>query len=217
MIYIYDILLNWTKDSRLKEFYEWNLEDDLEHIKKIPIIRVSEKFIKDLLTSKIRVDKAFLPKIKDKAESYFHNDIDTISYAVIVSCDKKALALELDNAGNIIYKSSMLLDEEEEVLEMILDLQTTNLSYQVIKKNKAFNFLTRQEEEEKKFLIKELKKMKNNKESAKINYLYQEFFQDQSVDYNTKVKLLESEINKEYSNFHKKLFKLLKLTTIKRK
>ena len=52
MIYTYDILLNWTKNLHLIEFFEWNLEDDLEHIKKIPIFRVSDKVIKDLLTSK---------------------------------------------------------------------------------------------------------------------------------------------------------------------
>ena len=60
MIYTYDILLNWTKDTRLKEFYEWNLEDDLEHIKKIPIIRVKNIMLKDLLTSKIKINEKFL-------------------------------------------------------------------------------------------------------------------------------------------------------------
>ena len=71
--------------TRLKEFYEWNLEDDLEHIKKMPIIRIRESLLKDLLTSKIKIDKSFLSKIKYKTESYFHNEIDVIDYAVIVT------------------------------------------------------------------------------------------------------------------------------------
>ena len=71
MIYTYDILLNWTKDDRLKEFFEWNLEDDLEHIKKIPIIKVSDRFIKDLLTSKLKVDKSLLLKLKIKRKVIF--------------------------------------------------------------------------------------------------------------------------------------------------
>ena len=60
MIYTYDILLNWTKEERLKDFYEWTLEDDLEHIKKMPIIRIRESLLKDLLTSKIKIDKSFI-------------------------------------------------------------------------------------------------------------------------------------------------------------
>ena len=70
MIYTYDILLNWTKNLQLIEFYEWNLEDDLEHIKKIPIFRVSDKVIKDLLTSKLKIDISFLSKIKNNRYFY---------------------------------------------------------------------------------------------------------------------------------------------------
>ncbi len=217
MIYTYDILLNWTKDLRLKEFYEWNLEDDLEHIKKIPIIRISEAMLKDLLISKIKIDKSLLPKIKNKTESYFHNEIDIIDYAVIVTSLKKALALELDNDGNVIYKSNLLLDEEEEVLEIGEELVVTNIDYEVLKKNTKISYLTRKEEDEKKFLLKEIKKIKLNKEESKLNYLFKEFFTEEVVDFNTKLNLLENEISKEYSNFHQKLYNLLKLSAIKKK
>ena len=135
MIYTYDILLNWTKGERLKEFYEWNLEDDLEHIKKMPIIRISESFLKDLLTSKIKIDKSFLSKIKYKTESYFHNEIDVIDYAVIVTTLRKALALELDNEGNVMYKSNLLIDEEEEVLEIGEELVVMDIPYKIMSKN----------------------------------------------------------------------------------
>ena len=217
MIYTYDILLNWTKGERLKEFYEWNLEDDLEHIKKMPIIRIRESLLKDLLTSKVKIDKTFLSKIKYKSESYFHNEIDVIDYAVIVTTEKKALALELDNEGNVMYKSSLLIDEEEEVLEIGEDLVVMDIPYEVITKNKKVSYLTRKEEEEKKFLIKEMKKIKQNKEESKLNYLYKEFFIDDVESFNDKLTILEKEISKDYNSFHHKLYNLLKLTTIKKK
>ena len=217
MIYTYDILLNWTKEERLKEFYEWNLEDDLEHIKKMPIIRIRESLLKDLLTSKIKIDKTFLSKIKYKTESYFHNEIDVIDYAVIVTTEKKALALELDNEGNIMYKSSLLIDEEEEVLEIGEELVIMDIPYEVITKNKKVSYLTRKEEEEKKFLIKEIKKIKQNKERSKLNYLYKEFFVDNVESFNDKLTLLEKEISKDYNSFHHNLYNLLKLSTIKKK
>lgn len=217
MIYTYDILLNWTKDERLKEFYEWTLEDDLEHIKKMPIIRIRESLLKDLLTSKIKIDKTFLSKIKYKTESYFHNEIDVIEYAVIVTTEKKSLALELDNEGNVMYKSSLLIDEEEEVLEIGEELVIMDIPYEVITKNKKVSYLTRKEEEEKKFLIKEIKKIKQNKEESKLNYLYKEFFVDNVESFNDKLTILEKEISKDYNSFHHNLYNLLKLSTIKKK
>lgn len=217
MIYTYDILLNWTKDTRLKEFYEWNLEDDLEHIKKIPIIRVKDIMLKSLLTSKIKIDKTFLSKIKDKTESYFHNEIDVIDYAVIVTTSKKSLALELDNEGNVIYKSNLLLDEEEEVLEIGEELIPMDIPYKVISKSNKVSYLTRKEEEENKFLSREIKKIRQNKEESKLNYLYKEFFIDEGGDFNSKLMILEKEVSKEYNDFHHKLYNLLKLSTIKKK
>ena len=217
MIYTYDILLNWAKDERLKEFYEWNLEDDLEHIKKMPIIRISESFLKDLLTSKIKIDKSFLSKIKYKTESYFHNEIDVIDYAVIVTTLRKALALELDNEGNVMYKSNLLIDEEEEVLEIGEELVVMDIPYKVISKNNKVSYLTRKEEEEKKFLTKEIKKIKKNKEESKLNYLFKEFFIDNVDTFNDKLNVLEKEISKDYNSFHHKLYNLLKLSTIKKK
>lgn len=217
MIYTYDILLNWTKDTKLLDFYEWTLEDDLEHIKKIPIIRISEVMLKDLLTSKIKIDKSFLFKIKCKTESYFHNEVDIIDYAVIVTTLKKAIALELDNEGNVIYKSNLLLDEEEEILEIGEELVVMDIPYKVVKKNNKISYLTRKEEEEKKFLVKEIKKIKLNKEESKLNYLYKEFFTKEIDSFNDKLKLIEEEISKDYNRFHHKLYNLLKLSTIKKK
>ena len=217
MIYTYDILLNWTKEERLKEFYEWALEDDLEHIKKMPIIRIRESLLKDLLTSKVKIDKTFLSKIKYKTESYFHNEIDVIEYAIIVTTEKKALALELDDEGNVMYKSCLLIDEEEEVLEIGEEIVIMDIPYEVITKNKKVSYLTRKEEEEKKFLTKEIKKIKQNKESSKLNYLYKEFFIDDVESFNDKLTILENEISKDYNSFHHRLYNLLKLSTIKKK
>ena len=183
----------------------------------MPIIRIRESLLKDLLTSKIKIDKNFLPKIKYKTESYFHNEIDIIDYAFIVTTEKKSLALELDNEGNVVYKSNLLIDEEEEVLEIGEDLVIMEIPYEVITKNKKVSYLTRKEEEEKKFLIKEMRKIKQNKEESKLNYLYKEFFIDDVESFNDKLTILEKEISKDYNSFHHKLYNLLKLSIIKKK
>ena len=40
MNYIYDVLLNFFPNNTLIEFYEWQEKDSIDHVKKIPIIRI---------------------------------------------------------------------------------------------------------------------------------------------------------------------------------
>ena len=49
MIYIYDILLNFIDGKRMYEFFEWNSEDVVEHIKRIPMFCVSDRVMEDIL------------------------------------------------------------------------------------------------------------------------------------------------------------------------
>ena len=39
MTYIYDILLNFKEE--LIEFYDWNKNDNIIHIRKIPLLKIS--------------------------------------------------------------------------------------------------------------------------------------------------------------------------------
>ena len=43
---IYDILVNFKKIPY--EFYEWNKEDDVKHVKKMPSIKVSDSALYDI-------------------------------------------------------------------------------------------------------------------------------------------------------------------------
>ena len=53
MNYIYDILVNFNDGDRLIEFFEWNETDLFEHIKKIPIYRISSKQMQEICNNKI--------------------------------------------------------------------------------------------------------------------------------------------------------------------
>ena len=46
MNYIYDIYLNLNET--LYDFFDWNKNDKLTHIKKIPVFKVSEENFKEL-------------------------------------------------------------------------------------------------------------------------------------------------------------------------
>ena len=63
---IYDILVNFKKIPY--EFYEWNKEDDVKHVKKMPSIKVSDSTLYDIFYNDAVVSKNFLDQIKDKTE-----------------------------------------------------------------------------------------------------------------------------------------------------
>ena len=171
MIYIYDILLNLRQMDEGLEFYEWKEDDLIEHIKKVPLFKVSKTLIEDLFTNKLQLDITILPKIRNKA--------------------------------NTIYKSSLLLDEEEEVLEMTEELVEMPIGYKKTKIKNNKDQLTRFEKDNQKFLLRELEKIKDNKEE--INYLYEEYFDNNLTSIEDKFNTLKDNIYKCNSNYIKEL------------
>ena len=66
MNYIYDIYLNFNKD--LYDFFDWNKNDKLIHIKKIPIFKISEENFKMYVHNSIIINNTFLNSVYNKTE-----------------------------------------------------------------------------------------------------------------------------------------------------
>ena len=203
MIYIYDILLNLRQMDEGLEFYEWKEDDLIEHIKKVPLFKVSKTLIEDLFTNKLQLDITILPKIRNKAICYFNGETKQIPYLVLLSDGRKCFAVELDNKGNTLYKSSLLLDEEEEVLEMTEELVEMPIGYKKTKINNNKDQLTRFEKDNQKFLLRELEKIKDNKEE--INYLYEEYFDNNLTSIEDKFNTLKDNVYIGSNNYIKEL------------
>ena len=101
-------------------------------------------------------------------------------------------------------------------LETQIKLEKDLEFQEIIKSCKDIKYLTRKEEQEIKFLERELKKIKAKREEAKLNYIYKEFFSSDNPDFNFKYTKLEKELQKDYNSFHSKLYNLLKLTVSKK-
>lgn len=203
MIYIYDILINLRQMDEGLEFYEWKEDDLIEHIKKVPLFKVSKTLIEDLFTNKLQLDITILPKIRNKAICYFNGETKQIPYLVLLSDGRKCFAIELDNKGNTLYKSSLLLDEEEEVLEMTEELVEMPIGYKKTKIKNNKNQLTRFEKDNQKFLLRELERIKDNKEE--INYLYEEYFDNNLTSIEDKYNTLKDNVYIGSSNYIKEL------------
>ena len=209
MTYIYDLVLNFN--SELFEFYEWEEDDKLYHIKKIYLVKIDCITYNDILDNKIIIDDKFLLGIVNKCEYFENKKIITIPYSMIITDSYRAMAIMMDSKGNIIKYSSLLLDEEEDVLEVSDRLATVKIDY-IIKEKKKNTLLTRKEKNIIKYIKKDLNNSYKNKNINKLKYLYYEYFNKESDDINeiyyNLIKILDQKIDKKIYN----LYNLIKLS-----
>ncbi len=214
MTYIYDILLNFNDDERIIEFYEWKENDALEHIKRILLFKISSKQMDDLNNYQIKMNQEFLSKIKGATISY-KNKKD-IKYGALFSDLNKVIALEFNKDGEVISRSGLLLDEEEDIIEECNGLYEEKIEYEKSKKYKKENFLTREELLKKRYLLKELSTLYQEKNEDKINYLYEELFPKDNLSLKEKIERMRNEIEKNFSEKHNELYEIVRLTYTKK-
>lgn len=214
MTYIYDILLNFTDDENYFEFYEWKEDDFFEHIKRIPIIRISKEQMQEIMFNKIKVSQDFLELIKGNTISY-KNKKD-IKYGCLVCDLNKAIALEFNSKGLILSKSSLLLDEEEDVIDETSLLDEEKINYELIEKYHFDYFLTRDETFKKRYLLREIEYLKKQKNYDKFNYLYEEIFPKDDLSFTERLTKLVTEIKENYNSKFNDLYEIVRLTYIKK-
>lgn len=211
MNYLYDILLNFN--FNLYDFYEWNIDDNIINIRKIPIVRVDKKIIFDIINSKIKFDKSIFTRIYNKTEIFNKNKIELIKYTFIIACENNILAIKLNDDGLIIAYSRLLLDEENEALDYIVNLEKEELIYSIISPNRIY-FKTREEVEINRFLYREINKLIEKEEYEKLEYIYLEIFNDRKDIKQIKEKIF-LELNKKWDSVYLKLYNLLKFSMIR--
>ncbi len=208
MNYIYDLVLNFSENERILEFYEWMKEDVLSTVAKIPIIRINRFQMNDILNNKISITKTFLKKYENKT---LLDDGSLLKYSFLVTDLSKVIALEFSSNGEVIRRSSLLLDEEEAVIEESLDYQEEELNYKIIRNYLKFDFLTRDERKIRSSLINELNYLYKNKKYDEINYLYEELY-NEKINIHDKYKFLIDDISNNYSSKYNRIYDIIKMT-----
>ena len=196
MNYVYDIILNFS-DSFFYDFYEWDVNDNIINLKKVPIIKVNKNTIYDFINYKIKIDKNFLSTINNKT-IFLKKDKNKYNYICILSDGKKSIGICFYKNGFVLYKSAMLLDEEDEVNKMVVNQKEININYKKYEYNS--NKILRCDIKRKKEIIKELNREYKNKEYDKLKYIYYEIYNKQSNDiesiYNTLINNINDYLNK---------------------
>jgi len=191
MNYIYDILVNFNET--LYDFYDWNSNDDIKHIRKIPIFRIKSTDFYDIKNNKVVFSNEFLDKNKNKTEIFKNRKTDNLKYSFLVSDGLEVLALNIEK--KIMY-SRLLIDEEVEILDICIRLDEVNIPYKIVETLYIDEFKTRKQISVEKSVRKELKKIINEKNIEKLKYIYYECF-------NKKINSVDKiiiDFNKELSN-----------------
>lgn len=200
---VYDLLLNFQEEPLA--FYEWDHDDMIEHIKRIPMVRVKSEMLFALFSGDISLDLSFLQEIYQLTEKY---NLERISYACLFTDGNMVLAVEFSEEGNSIFKSRLLLEDEEEIIKYALHEEEIEIPYTILGENKEVSFFTRKEKKVRHFLEREIIHAYEKKEYSKLRYLYLEYFH---ASENNHKKIKDSLLRSMEKNLDKKHFQLYEL------
>jgi len=189
-------------------FYEWDKEDNIEYIKKIPLFHIESKTYIDLYSKKIKVTKEFLNIIENKTKLKQNN---YLKYTAIFSDGKNSIGLEFNNDGIVISKSSVMLEDELNINEFMYSVKLSELNYEIIGEDEIQKE-TRQELKVKNILNVEINKMFKNKEYSKLKYIYLEWFNELLEDIDKMYENMLIKINNHLSEKEYIIYELIKLS-----
>ena len=206
MNYYYDLLLNFNEIYYM--FYEWECDDVIEKIKKIPIFHIDNNTFISIINNKIKVNKDFVKSLYNKTKLKNNGELE---YACIFSDGKNSVGVEFDTSGIIINKSSLLLEDEININEFMYNTNKIDLEYEIIEKEKV-RYLSRQDYKIKKIIKIELDNIYMNKNLSKLKYIYLEWFNklDDNID-NMYKKMIDS-LNGELTEKEYNIYELIKIT-----
>lgn len=201
MNYIYDIMLNFNEN--LYDFYDWNRNDSILHIRRIPIYKVSSIILYDIKNNVVKFDSDFLAEIKNRTEVFTNKGLKNIDYSFLLTDGLETIAISV---GKKMKYSKLLIDEELECLEVSNKMKEREIHYKIISTKQRNDLKTRREVEMDNYITQKLNEMWEEKNEEKLKYLYYECF-DEKTDNLDKLKqqFKNNLINQE------KLYNILKL------
>ena len=190
MDYIYDIILNFQNEYY--EFYEWQHNDKIINVKKILVYKISNEDYLNLKYNEVIIDMKQLPNS---------------SKMMLVTNGDEVMGILLDQLGKVIKKSSLLIDEAEEVLEEIDIIKTIKINY--LKNNcKKRLSISRIEKEKTNFIENFLSRINIEKDEYLLKYIYYDIYQEEESNINIIYQKLKKMINTDINQIYKSIKKI---------
>lgn len=202
MNYIYDIILNFNEE--FYDFYEWKNNDNVINVRKIPVLKVDENTYVSLRNNKIQVSMETIDSLK-KNFSLYNEKIEG-NIICLITNGMSAFGVMFNNNGYLIKRSSMLFDEEEEVIDESENIKEVKIDFIKNEKQKSNN-ISRIVKEKQKFIKDYISSLDDE---LTLKYIYYDYFEKEENKNNIK-EILLSEINSEWNSKLSKLYDLTKL------
>lgn len=193
MNYIYDIIINLNQ--QYYDFFEWNQNDIVYHIRKIPIFKIETKDYLNIVSRKFSVDNKFLDIIKNKTD-VFANSNDTLKYCCLFTDGNDVIAISFNSNGQSLLKSDLLIDEALDILEISLHFKNTIINYHIINNCDDPVFFTRDMIKTRDRILKKIENIAISDDSI-LKYLYYECFNEEESDRNKILNRIINNIQKE--------------------
>ena len=189
MDYIYDIVLNFQNEYY--DFYEWQPTDKIINIKRIPIYRVTTKDYLNIKKNDTTIEIRSIPKT---------NKIFLLTNGIEV------MGIRIDTNGKVTKKSSLLFDENDEILEDKKYIKEIDIKYKVDKKNNI-NYISRLKQEKIKYLDRYFNKLDKIKDEYFLKYLYFDLYNEDEKDidkvYHSLINLAKDNPSKMFNSIKK--------------
>ena len=202
MNYIYDIILNFNEE--FYDFYEWKSNDNVINVRKIPVLKVDENTYVSLRNNKVQVSMETIDSLK-KNFSLYNEKIEG-NIICLITNGMSAFGVMLNNNGYLIKRSSMLFDEEEEVIDESENIKEVKIDFIKNEKQKSNN-ISRIVKEKQKFIKDYITSLDDE---LTLKYIYYDYFEREENKNNIK-EILLSEINSKWNSKLSKLYDLTKL------
>lgn len=205
MHYYYDLLVNL--DDVAWEFYEWEKKDNILPVKKIPFVRVNEKEFKEISAHEGKIEKNWLEPYIGKTQI----KKDKSKNLLLLSSTKNSLVIELKNTGEILSRSKLLIEDENNCNELANSLKEITIQFLIQKKIPPKSDF-RQALQEKNLIKIELKTLKETQNVSKCSYLYYEWFGTLEEDLSKMLEICLKELKKPYTSKIHKIASLIRLS-----
>ncbi len=203
MNYYYDVNLNFL-DNYYKEF-EWNSEDKIKIINKIPLIPINFKTFTEIYSSKIKVSNEFLKLIEGKTKY----KTGYINYSCIFTDLSSSVAVIFNKKGESIFYSTLSYEDELSIEDISYTLKKYKLEYEVM--SSLPKSVNRKEIIMKTYIEDELDTLMRNKDFEKLKFLYHYIFYKVPSSNKNIIKELKNKLNTFNEDMYK-LYDILKIS-----
>ncbi len=193
MHYYYNFLINL--DTCFWSYYEWEKTDNLIWIKKMPVVKISDRDIKKFLEYDISFSKDWVSSYLDKT---LIKSKRTKLSCILFSSGKNSLVLEVNENGKVLSRSKLLMLDECDCNDFVSHLKSEWMEYELLDKLR-YDDEFRKAIYEKHMIEVELNTLKETHNLSKCSYLYYEWFGVIESDMEKMLKNCYQELKKPYT------------------